>query len=669
MLHAELRRLGVLTALCLAAGLAAAEEKPAPAPISGKVAIRERLKAKITVDVEGTPLAKTLALIGQQLGVRIEVDEKALDDIGAELERLRVTADYRQVEARAVLGAICRRHDLDWVVEDEWLCITTSERADARLATIVYDVSDLVLFQDKKGEWQDIGEPLIGVISSSIAPSFWDQMGGPGSVTVLHLPTSTVLVVAQTEQRQAEVADFLAQVRAVAAANKTAQPRPTLEQLLRRTVKQNPTLAAAARVENANQLPDNPERDALARCLNALGCDLYQRLARSREGNLLCSPPSVGVALGMLRDGARGETADQLTQSLRLLQTTDGKATWTLPQSQIPAAFGALRDTWDAESDKQGFDLKMANRLWSQTGGAPREPRYLEALDACYQADVRELNFSRPAAAAQQINAWVNNQTRGLINGCCTPQEFDAQTRLFLSSVVYFRGLWSEPFRMMDTRPERFGAGAEEMQTPMMSQRAQLGYAEAEGLQILEKPYLGYALSMVLLLPSDMAHGVRELEQRLTPELLEKWLKSLRSEEVDLRLPRFAFDVEYDLHETLAGMGVKLAFEQGKANFSGMGSAEQLFLQWIRQAARVEVDEEGTRAAAATSSAMGFGGPSKIVRFWADHPFVFLIRDMRTGAILFFGRVVKPAQADGAVGSGDGRMPRQDREPHGSGMF
>lgn len=646
MSHAAWRRLGVLTALCLAAGLAAAEEKPAQAPISGKAAIRERLKAKITVDVEGTPLAKTLALIGQQLGVRIEVDEKALDDIGANLEELRVTVQHRQVEARAVLGAICRRHDLDWVVEDEWLCITTSDRADARLATIVYDVSDLVLFQDKKGEWQDDGEPLIATINAAVAPMWWDRVGGPGRVECLRLPTSTVLVVAQTEQRHDEVADFLAQLRAVAAASKKAQPRPTLEQLLRRTVKENPDLAAAAHAAEANRLPVNPERDALAHSVNALGCDLYRKLAQSAPGNLLCSPPSVAVALGMLRDGARGATAAELTQALRLQMNTGGQMAWAIPEAQVPATFTALRSTWSAESAKHGCDLWMANRLWSQSGWGPIEARYRELLGAQYQADWQEVNFRAADDAVRQINAWVGQQSRGLMSGRCTPAQLNAQTAFVLTSVVYFRGQWAGQFSKVATRSELFDTGAAQIPTPMMSQQARLRYAEADGLQILEKPYLGDALSMVLLLPARTRNGLRDLEQRLTPKLLEGWLHSLDVEDVDVRLPRFAFDVEYDLRATLDSLGVKLAFDPEKADLSGIGAAQQLFLQWIRHAGRIEVDEEGTRGTLVAIGGGTFGGPGKVARFRADHPFLFLIRDVRTGAILFLGRVVTPTRAD-----------------------
>ena len=652
MRSADLRGIVLLAMLCLTNSSAAAAEKAAPQPITGKAAIREALKGKISIDVDKGPLDATLKSIGEQLNVRIEIDAMALSDVGV-AQDTPVTAHYNQVEARAALAAILRNVVLTWILQDEWLYITTQDRADVILETEVYDVTDLVLFQDDKGQWRDICDPLVEAIFATVKPGTWDYMGGPGYLTTLHLPSCTVLVVSQTEEALTALGDLLARLRTAATANKGTLPRPTPEQVFRRKVIATPAQEATARTEPDNILPANPNRDALARCVNAMGCDLYRKLAQTSHKNAICSPVGVAAVLGMLRDGAREETAAELARSLRLREDGGGKSHWALPEERIPTAFAALVNTFSATIAANGFDLCTASRLWGQTDGVQWEPRYRELLTSSHQADYQSVDFSRPADAARQIDEWTREKTRGLIRGEFPANEINSQTRFVLTNAVYFRGLWAEPFHKAATRPERFFADQGHILTPMMSQTTELKYAEVDGVQVVEKLYLGRAVSLLLALPRKSPGALAALEQCFTPELYETWTKALRERLVELSMPHFRFDAQYDLKGPLEQLGTKLVFDSDKANLRGIDASQPLFLQWIWQQARIEVDEEGTRAAAVTRGmGGGMGTPPKPVSFFADHPFLFFIRDVRTGAILFIGRVMTPDQEKPSVGGG-----------------
>ncbi len=257
------------------------------------------------------------------------------------------------------------------------------------------------------------------------------------------------------------------------------------------------------------------------------------------------------------------------------------------------------------------------------------------------------LDLARAQAASQEINRWVEKQTADKIKDLIKPSDLGRDTRLVLTNAIYFKGDWVKPFDNKDTRPEDFTVSAEKkVKVPLMQQKASFGYRQEETFQVLEMPYAGQELSMVVLLPKK-ADGLAELEKALSAQRLTGLLSTLGRREVVTFLPKFKLEAYFELKPTLEALGMKLAFA-GQADFSGINSEEELSVSAVIHKAYVDVNEEGTEAAAATAVVVAratvMRRPEPIPVFRADHPFLFLIRDTRSGAILFLGRVEDPSR-------------------------
>ena len=380
-----------------------------------------------------------------------------------------------------------------------------------------------------------------------------------------------------------------------------------------------------------------PPGSAVARAVNAFGVDLYARLRTREKGNLFCSPQSIATALAMTSLGARGETAAEMARTLHL----------SMPQSELPAAYAAFLAGLQATKD-QPWELSVANRLWGQRAVGFLAP-FLESVRTGFDAELGRVDFAaQPDAARREINQWVERQTRDKIRDLLAPGTVTTLTRLVLANAIYFRADWAEQFDDKATSDQPFAVpGASPRTVPLMFKKVKAGYAELPDARakLLELPYRGDALSMLVLLP-DAVDGLGALEGRLTAESLERWVAAAGRRDVLVYLPRFTVDSRFGLVDTLAAMGMPSAFEAGRADFSGMNGARDLFVSAVVHAARVEVDERGTEAAAATGIAVGMTAalPQEPPVFRADHPFLFAIRDRRSGAILFLGRLVDPAR-------------------------
>jgi len=363
----------------------------------------------------------------------------------------------------------------------------------------------------------------------------------------------------------------------------------------------------------------------------AFALDLYAKL-RTGEGNLFFSPMSISTALGMTYAGARGETAREMSAVLHL----------AADRKEADAALGSLVRQLNALGTSGKFQLSVANGLWLQKG-YPFIPEYVGSVSKNYDAAVEELNFAESEPARRIINDWVEKKTKDRIKDLIPPGVLTELTRLVLTNAIYFKGDWVEPFKEALTKDQPFSVAPDtKVNVPLMRQTKGFGYLHGEGFQALEMPYAGDVLSMVVLLP-DQVDGLAALEQSLTAENLDGWLKAIRRQRVLVFLPRFKMTVQFQLAPTLAGMGMPLAFDLEKADFSGMTTAERVFISHVIHKAFVEVNEKGTEAAAATAVvAAGGAAPVQPPTFRADHPFVFLIRDKKTGSILFIGRVVNP---------------------------
>lgn len=371
--------------------------------------------------------------------------------------------------------------------------------------------------------------------------------------------------------------------------------------------------------------------DAVVQGNTAFALTLYQRL-RSEEGNLFFSPYSISTALAMTYAGARGNTAVQMAQTLH----------FALEEQRLHPAFASLAAKLKAVREKRGVQFNVANALWPQKGYAFLEA-YLALTMAYYGVSIAALDYRETEAAREAINTWVEDKTEDKIKELIAPRVLSPLTRLVLVNAIYFKGNWTSQFDQALTKVAPFWVTPDEkIEVSMMTQEQEFRYAEIDGLQVLELPYAGDDLSMIVLL-SRAVDGLGELEEALSVENLKKWTSHLRPREVQIFLPRFKVSARFRLRDTLISMGMADAFEMGRANFSGMDGREKgFFISDAIHGAFVEVNEEGTEAAAATAVAISFGLSEPSVAFRADHPFIFLIRDNGTGSILFLGRVVNP---------------------------
>jgi serpin B len=384
---------------------------------------------------------------------------------------------------------------------------------------------------------------------------------------------------------------------------------------------------------SANE-PNDKKADvaALVKGDNVFAFDLYNQL-RAKEGNVFFSPYSISTALAMTYAGARGDTAEEMAKALHI----------TLPPDELHRAEAALLAALTGAGKSRGYQLSIANALWGQQGYGFKED-YLKLTQTSYGAGLRQIDFAGNTEAARQaINAWVAKETQDKIKDLFQKGVLNANTRLVLTNAIYFKGDWASQFKKDLTREEEFQTGTDKVKTPLMHQTARFKYLDADGLQALELSYVGKELSMVVLLPKKV-DGLAELEKSLSAEKVAGWLGKLREQEVVVALPKFKTTCEYSLKEPLAALGMMKAFGP-TADFSGInGKKDDLFIQAVVHKAFVDVNEEGTEAAAATGIAVGVRAVPVRAVFRADHPFVFLIRDTRNDSVLFLGRVTNPTK-------------------------
>ena len=368
---------------------------------------------------------------------------------------------------------------------------------------------------------------------------------------------------------------------------------------------------------------------AVAEANNAFALDLYGQL-KGTEGNLFFSPYSVTSALAMTYAGARGQTDAEMAEVLH----------FSLPQERLHPACAELKQAVEGDRSVAGCELSVANALWAQQGLHLLD-EFRELTRSHYGAGLRELDFHTATEQARQtINRWVEQQTRDKIRDLLKRGDVLPDTMLVLTNAIYFKGLWHQQFDKAQTREAPFTVEpGRQVRVPMMSQKGEFGLGHGDGLQLLELPYVGDELAMVILLPAA-PDGLAALEESLNTANLGKWLATLRERDVVVYLPRFELTVRFDLTDVLRAMGMSAAFT-GRADFSGITGAKDLFISKVVHKAFVSVDEEGTEAAAATGVVMRKTALPPTFR--VDHPFLFLIRHQPTGAILFVGRVTDPS--------------------------
>ncbi len=371
-----------------------------------------------------------------------------------------------------------------------------------------------------------------------------------------------------------------------------------------------------------------------ARDNNQFALDLYKKLSKTR-GNIFFSPFSISDALAMTYAGARGNTEKQMAQALH----------FTLPQKELHPAFSELITSIQDGAEGKSCKLRIANALWGQKDYRFL-PAFVELINRYYGGGFFTVDFKKHAEETRKrINRWVEDKTEDKIKNLIQKGDIDSLTRLVLTNAIYFKGKWASQFKKKDTKTMPFHVSPKEsVQVPMMFQEGQFPYYEtmSRDLQVLELPYAGDTLSMVVFLPSR-AQGLERFEQGLTPKKMRKLLASLRKRKVMVYLPRFKLKTRYYMGRMLSEMGMPDAFSN-RADFSGMTGNKELKISKIIHQAYVDVNEEGTEAAAATAVVMRMKAIMRIPVFRADHPFIFMIIHKKSGSILFMGRMVKPVK-------------------------
>jgi len=376
----------------------------------------------------------------------------------------------------------------------------------------------------------------------------------------------------------------------------------------------------------------------LTAAMNTFALDVWRRLPAD---DALFSPGSLWLALAMTTSGARGETRAQLA---RLLRLPDGDGAFDASVTKQLAA-------WNVENPGEGLTLRTVNRLFGQDA-AGFEAAWLGDVERVWLAAFEKLVFEGDEDAARRhVNAWVARQTEQKIRELLPPNSVTRDTRLVLINAVYFLAKWINPFPDHLTEPAPFFSPSGERSVSMMRKFETLSYVEFEGAQVVSLPYEGGPLELVLVLPQTK-DGLPVLEQGLTPSRVEGWLTAATHCRVELMMPKFKLEPagSLALKQTLQALGVELAFDRERADFTAMANPprpdDRLYVSDAFHQAFMRVDEQGTEAAAATAVVMARAGsaprmdPPKVFR--ADHPFLLLLRDSTTGAWLFMGRVVSP---------------------------
>ena len=362
---------------------------------------------------------------------------------------------------------------------------------------------------------------------------------------------------------------------------------------------------------------------------NGFCFQIYTRLAEKKE-NIFFSPYSIWTCLAMTYEGARAETQTQMQHVL------------SMPTDKLTRR-RSIRDLLiTLNSPDASYQLNTANALWAQHD-YPFLQEYTEIISNAYLGRVVNLDFKADTEGSRQtINDWVAQQTREKIKDLIPPGALSALTRLVLTNAIYFKANWLQQFDETQTTQQPFYITPDdEVSVPMMSMmNTRFPYTETAGVQILELPYSGDSLAMLIMLPRS--HEMESLESMLDTVHLNEWTSQLNLQKVDVFLPRFTLETKYTLNTLLSDMGMPVAFSP-QADFSGMDGKGNLFISKVIHQAFVEVNEEGTEAAAATGVVMEATAVRPRIIFRADHPFVFMIVDKRTQTVLFMGRVNNPS--------------------------
>ena len=380
---------------------------------------------------------------------------------------------------------------------------------------------------------------------------------------------------------------------------------------------------------------------------NQFAFDLYSELAKTEKDNIFYSPYSISAALAMTYEGAKGKTAEEIKEVFHFPETSVLRPNYAAIYNKI-------------NEDNKEYQLSTGNALWVQQDYLLLND-YSEAVERYYGGKASNVDFIKETEKSRQtINSFIEEQTNNKVKELIPAGQVDHLTRLVITNAIYFKGTWEWEFDKSDTRDKDFYITPENVvKTPMMhmdSDKATFNYADLEKLQILELPYKGDKISMLILLPKqgeaydyekgeEITYNYNLEDIELSSEKLNEYKSEMQETKLSaIYLPKFKFDTKYFMVSTLSEMGMPTAFSM-QADLSGIDGSQNLYIQNVIHQAFVQVDEKGTEAAAATSITIGFKSAMPSNVFTADHPFIFIIQEKETGNILFMGRMTDPTKA------------------------
>ena len=378
--------------------------------------------------------------------------------------------------------------------------------------------------------------------------------------------------------------------------------------------------------------PATPGELSIAKNNRAFAVSLYRQLA-TKPGNVVISPLSIAAAFGPVDAGARGDTQAEIIRALN----------FPAVEEDLHRGLGSLLDT--LETGDNAGQVSFANAMWLMKDFEVK-PGFVDVAKRYYHAKVDTIDFNNSSAAAARINTWVDGETKGRIPKLFEDDAFDPDTRVVVTNAAYFLSDWKVPFAPYRTRPRPFYlADGTVREVPLMSIRMLMHSAETDAVQIAELPYKGDRLSMVVILPKSRK-GLSAVEAKLSAAKLDEWLRLIndsKASDLEISLPKVQMESSFDLVRPLKALGMKAPFTPRLADFSGIAGGtvgRRLYISDALHKTFLRIDEKGTEAAAATGVVISIerGSPE----FTADHPFLFLIRDKPTGAILFVGRIAEP---------------------------
>ena len=394
----------------------------------------------------------------------------------------------------------------------------------------------------------------------------------------------------------------------------------SVETLIDRGFEQIVPVTEPASSPGAKSAEPRPIPEGIASANNAFAFDFYRQIA-DEEGNHFFSPASMYTAFSVLYEGARGETAEQLRGVFGMAEDDAAR------HQAVSDAMSSLN------RDDPHATLEMANSLWLAERLVPHA-RYVEIVRGTYAADIETVDFADSIVTADRINGWAAEKTRDKIPKVVKPIDLNNALAVILNA-IYFKGTWEVQFDPADTRPRDFDTGNGTVLADMMHVDAAFGYAEYDGTQILRMPYVGDRLSMLVVLPLGR-DGMAVLEESLTAEVLEGWQQGMHDTDITVSIPKFETKTHYNLIPELMDLGITHIF--GGGGLSGI-SDTGMFVDRATQDAYVNINEEGTEAAAVTTLGGFMSAPPT---FTADRPFLFFIQDDESGTILFMGKITDP---------------------------